>query len=77
MLGKETPFSQYLCVWSLKLFLERQKHDSSSYGSTAGVSGNDEFSAVGTPVVSADAFAWEDSLKETTCGFCEGGSTFS
>ena len=48
MLVKGILFSQYLYVLSLylKFSLERQKHDFSLYGLTAGVLGNDEFLAV-------------------------------
>ena len=48
VLVKGILFSQYLYVLSLylKFSLERQKHDFSLYGLTAGVLGNDEFLAV-------------------------------
>lgn len=72
---KGTLFSQYLYVLSLylKFSLERQKHDFSSYGLTAGVSGNDEFLVVELLEVMACAFASEDLLKEITYEFFEGG----
>lgn len=73
MLVKGTLFSQYLYVLSLKFSLERQKHDFFLYGLTAGVLGNDEFLAVELLEVMAYAFAWEDSLKEITYEFFEGG----
>ena len=57
----------------LKFSLERQKHDFSSYGLTAGVSGNDEFLVVELLEVMACAFASEDLLKEITYEFFEGG----
>lgn len=53
---KETPFSQYFYVLSLKFFLEKQKHDFFWYDLTAGVLGNDEFLAVELLEVMAYAF---------------------
>lgn len=75
MLVKGTLFSQYLYVLSLylKFSQERQKHDFSLSGLTAGVSGNDEFLAEELPEVMAYAFALEDLLRETTYAFFEGG----
>lgn len=58
MLVKGTLFSQYLYVLSLylKFSLERQKHDFSLVGLTAGVLGNDVFLAVELLEVMAYAF---------------------
>lgn len=73
MLVKETLFSQYLYVLSLKFSLERQKHDFFLSGLTAGVLGNDEFLVEELLEVMAYAFALEDLLTETAYAFFEGG----
>lgn len=70
---KETLFSQYLYVLSLKFSLERQKHDFFLSGLTAGVLGNDEFLVEELLEVMAYAFALEDLLTETAYAFFEGG----
>lgn len=70
---KETLFSQYLYVLSLKFSLERQKHDFFLSGLTAGVLGNDEFLVEELLEVMAYAFALEDLLMETAYAFFEGG----